>query len=408
MLSPVLDIVARLPQRDDRPQPAEDAERLLRAIQDLSSLRDIGGVMSVVREAARELSGADGVTFVLPEGDLVHYADEDAIAPLWKGRRFPAGACISGWAMIHRQTVVIEDIYEDPRIPADAYRPTFVKSLAMIPIRREAPLGAIGAYWARHHRATQREVELLEALAGATAVALANAQLYEEARRAARARDDFIAAAAHELRTPLTSLRLQVDALGRALERQGALETSQAAMTRVGRQVERLGGIVDALLDVSSLGTEAAYLKLEEIDLTALAREVVGEFGRDLPPGAAAPTHLSDGPLVGRWDRARIVQVLQNLLSNAVKFGEGKPIEVTVGELGGAAQIAVRDHGMGIAPADHRRIFERFERAVSTRQFGGFGIGLWVVRQITEAHRGTISVGSRSGEGANFTVVLPR
>ncbi|HZT30752.1 MAG TPA: response regulator [Bryobacteraceae bacterium] len=122
--------------------------RLIAAVQELSLARDLDGVMAIVRRAGRELTGADGATFVLREGDLCHYADEDAVAPLWKGQKFPLSACISGWVMLNRQAAVIEDIYADPRIPADAYRPTFVKSLAMVPIRTEAPVGAIGNYWA--------------------------------------------------------------------------------------------------------------------------------------------------------------------------------------------------------------------------------------------------------------------
>jgi len=110
-------------------------ERLVAAVQELSLARDLDGVMRVVRRVARELCGADGATFVLRDNGKCFYADEDAIEPLWKGRRFPMETCISGWAMLHREAVTIEDIYVDPRIPIDAYRPTFVKSLAMVPIR---------------------------------------------------------------------------------------------------------------------------------------------------------------------------------------------------------------------------------------------------------------------------------
>src|SRR5512146_569778 len=122
----------------------DPVEPLVDALRAVAAARDLPAVMAAVRRHARRLASADGATFVLREGTMVHYADEDAISPLWKGRRFPAQACISGWAMIHRESVAIEDIYEDPRIPLDAYRPTFVRSLAMIPIRREDPLGAVG------------------------------------------------------------------------------------------------------------------------------------------------------------------------------------------------------------------------------------------------------------------------
>ena len=136
--------------------------------------------MAIVRHTARELTGADGATFVLRDGEFCHYADEEAIAPLWKGQRFPLKTCISGWAMLNRQPVVIEDIYKDSRIPADAYRPTFVKSLAMVPIRAAEPIGAIGNYWATKRQPTAEEVELLQALANTTAVVMENVQVYKE------------------------------------------------------------------------------------------------------------------------------------------------------------------------------------------------------------------------------------
>jgi diguanylate cyclase (GGDEF)-like protein len=165
---------------------AEDSlTSLLGAVQKLSLARCVDDVQRVVRVAARELTGADGATFVLREGDRCFYADEYAIAPLWKGQKFPLEACISGWAMLNRQHVAIEDIYADDRIPHDAYRPTFVKSLVMVPIRRVDPLGAIGLYWASHHEATEKEIGLAQALADSTAVAMEHVKALGELKEAA-------------------------------------------------------------------------------------------------------------------------------------------------------------------------------------------------------------------------------
>lgn len=146
--------------------------RLLLAIQELSLAPDLAGVQAVLRTAARELADCDGATVVLRDGEQCYYADEDAIEPLWKGLRFPLEACISGWAMLHGTHVVIPDIYADPRIPFEAYRPTFVKSLVMMPVRSIDPIAAIGAYWADHHTATDNEIALLQGLANAASVAL--------------------------------------------------------------------------------------------------------------------------------------------------------------------------------------------------------------------------------------------
>jgi putative two-component system response regulator len=179
----------RLPMPDDLvpsvppapPAGLSDTEgELVGTIQRLSLARSVLDVQELVRSAARRLTGADGATFVLREDDLCHYVDEDAISPLWKGQRFPLSACISGWAMLNRHGVAIADIYSDDRIPHDAYRQTFVKSLAMVPIRQLDPLGAIGNYWADHHEPSQRELALLQALADSTAVALENVRMYHE------------------------------------------------------------------------------------------------------------------------------------------------------------------------------------------------------------------------------------
>lgn len=167
---------------------AKAMEQLVEVVQQLSLARDLDTVMNIVRKAARKLTEADGATFVLRDGDKCFYAEEDAIAPLWKGQRFPMSACISGWAMINRQPAVIEDIYADERIPADAYRPTFVKSLAMVPIRTIQPVGAIGTYWARQRLPSPAQIKILQALADTTAVAMENVAVYSELEARVRQR----------------------------------------------------------------------------------------------------------------------------------------------------------------------------------------------------------------------------
>lgn len=161
------------------------AKLLVEAVQELSTTRSVAAIQAVVRSAAREIADADGATFVLRGvGERCHYVDEDAIAPLWKGQDFPMEACVSGWVMRNRQAVRIPDIYDDDRVPADAYRPTFVQSLAMVPIRQQQPVGAIGVYWAEPHSASDEELELLQALADSTSVAMENARMLDELEQA--------------------------------------------------------------------------------------------------------------------------------------------------------------------------------------------------------------------------------
>lgn len=156
------------------------AATLIDAVQKLSQVGRLEEIIDVVKRAARQITGADGATFVLRDGDFCHYVDEDAIGPLWKGRRFPIDVCISGWAMRHRQPTLIPDIVADARIPQEAYRPTFVKSLAMVPIRSLLPLGAIGIYWRETHRPTPVAVQWLQSLADSTALALEHVQSLDE------------------------------------------------------------------------------------------------------------------------------------------------------------------------------------------------------------------------------------
>jgi diguanylate cyclase (GGDEF)-like protein len=162
---------------------ADTLSRLAEMIDQIAAAGSDADIQRLVHSGARQLTGADGAALVLTDGSTCHYVEEDAIAPLWKGQQFPIEDCISGWAMLHRQPVVIEDVYADPRVPYDAVRPTFVKSLLMVPIHTNDPLGAIGIYWAQPHHASDDEVALVRALAGSTAVALERARLKQEIAR---------------------------------------------------------------------------------------------------------------------------------------------------------------------------------------------------------------------------------
>jgi PAS domain S-box-containing protein len=235
-------------------------------------------------------------------------------------------------------------------------------------------------------------------------------RLYRDAQEAVRARDEFLTVAAHELRTPLTTLRLRLQGLGSAVRTEGALAADKAAraLEAADRQVKRLGSLVESLLDVSQLQGHAPELHVEETDLSAVVREAVT---RSEEAAARAGCLLVLGelpPTPGHWDAARMSQVVMHLLSNAVKFGLGKPVEVELRTRADAAVLVVKDHGIGIAPERVEGLFQRFERAVPLRHYGGLGLGLYRVRRIVEAHGGFIRVESTPGEGATFTLTLPR
>lgn len=146
------------------------------AVADICETSDASDTMRVTRSAARRLTHADGVTFVLRAGDMCYYAEEEAIAPLWKGRRFPIASCVSGLAMTERVSIVIPDIYQDARVPHEAYRPTFVQSMLMVPVRKDDPIAAIGVYWQRTNIPTLEHVAIVEMLADAAGLALSSGQ----------------------------------------------------------------------------------------------------------------------------------------------------------------------------------------------------------------------------------------
>jgi signal transduction histidine kinase len=232
----------------------------------------------------------------------------------------------------------------------------------------------------------------------------------QRAEEALQARDDFLSVASHELRTPLTNVQLNVEGLRRVLRRREGAVTPDlyARIDSAYTSTQRLGRLIDRLLDVSRLRAGRFELELESIDLAALASSVVEQSAEALAEARCELRLNAAAPVTGQWDRQRLEQVITNLISNAMKYGAGAPIEVTVTASDSHGEIAIRDHGIGIEPAHHGRVFAQFERAVSKKDFSGLGLGLWISRQIVSLHGGTIQLESEAGKGAAFTVKLPR
>ncbi|WP_437522065.1 AAA family ATPase [Sorangium sp. So ce726] len=255
------------------------------------------------------------------------------------------------------------------------------------------------------------DLSLAQELASRAALALDNSRLFAEAQEAIERRDEFLLVASHELKTPLTSLKMQAHLLARLLPRfqraEVAPERIDATIQVLDRQIARLTHLVNELLDVTRLNAGRLTLARAPLDLAALTREVVERMHQQLADARCRTQLELEGPVIGDWDASRMEQVLINLLSNALKYGAGGPIHVIVHADGERALLVVRDHGMGIAETDQARIFERFERAVSVRNFGGLGLGLYIVRWIVTSHGGTIRVESKPGAGATFIVELP-
>ncbi len=234
-------------------------------------------------------------------------------------------------------------------------------------------------------------------------------RLTREARAAVQIRDDFLSVAAHELRTPLTSLKLQFQLLYRGLRGGGPpdLEKLGQRLESCERQTSRLTSLVDSLLDVSRLARGRLELNLEPLSLDEVVREAARRFESEAQDAGVQLTVDTPQAVTGRWDRMRLEQVLTNLLSNALKYGQGAPVDVRVRGDATHATLEVEDHGIGLSSDDAQRIFGRFERAVSSRHYGGLGLGLFITRQLVEALGGHITVTSVPDQGSTFTVVLP-
>lgn len=408
-------------------------ERLVTTVQDLSLARDLDTILEVVRHAARELTGADGASFVLRDGDLCYYAEEDAIAPLWKGKRFPMSTCISGWVMLNRQVAVIEDIYVDPRIPIDAYRPTFVRSLVMVPIRTKAPIGAIGNYWSVVRKVAVNEVELLRALADSTSVAMENVEIHAELERRVRERtleleaanrallsqhdalvelqrqrDVLSALVVHDLRSPAAGIMLSAAARLR--------ESSLAASDRrcwkgILCSAEVIQRTALNLLDISRSQDGKLAPTLVDLDLGALLEEV----RQSLLPLAEGrrqqievSSDLSDHTV--RVDRELLRRLLQNLVDNALLHSpRHSVVRIEARALDAWVEVVVRDEGPGVPVHLREHIFEKYVRlgAESDVTSSGRGMGLTFCRLAVEAHGGTIRVEDNEPRGSQFRARLP-
>lgn len=221
-----------------------------------------------------------------------------------------------------------------------------------------------------------------------------------------RQREEFLMIASHELRTPLASLQLAAQGL------LSVLPPDEDAAQQLARSIEksskRMAALTEQLLTMGLIhDARPIGLDRKPVDLSEIVRQTVQQFADVFTRSGCQLTVDAALPVLGEWDPSRLEQVVVNLLSNATKFAAGKAVHVSVSERDGRALLVVADQGIGIDPMTIGRVWEPFERGVSADHYGGFGLGLYIVRQIVEAHRGTVSVESKHNAGATFTVALP-
>ncbi|MCP3143625.1 GAF domain-containing sensor histidine kinase [Pyxidicoccus xibeiensis] len=394
-----------------------DVQSVLRSPERLAALRRTALMDSQVEEAfdrftrlaCRFLHTPIALVSLLGEGRHFCKSSLGLPEPWLSQRELPLTHSICKYTVAGGAALIIDDVREEPELrDSPAVKEMGVRAYAGIPLVASGQ--ALGTFCVvdtvpRHW--TQDEVGILRDLAAGVMTELelrATRQLDLDVK----ARDEFLSIAAHELRTPLTPLKLQLETLRRSVVAAGLGDSKvMHHLERSAAQVQRLAQLVERLLDVSRVATGRLGLLLEEVDLALLATEVTDRFREEAESvGSQLKVH-PHSPIRGVWDQLRLEQVLSSLISNAIKYGAGRPIDVFVEGDAEVARLCVKDRGIGLAREDTRRIFERFERAVSQRRYGGLGLGLYVARQIVEAHGGSIVVRSQLGQGSTFTVFLP-
>jgi len=284
------------------------------------------------------------------------------------------------------------------------------RSTALVPLLARARPYGVMIIGARARALHPDDIALAEELALRTAQAIDIARMHAEMEVALARREEFIAVAAHELRTPLTPILMQSERLLRLARGTEQLPSATVVprLEVIDRQLVRLHRLIEEMLDVSNITSGGLALEIQDVDVVVVIRGAVERFADELARARCEARLELPPTAVGRWDRTRLEQIAANLLANAVKYGAGSPIEIKVEVEDGAARLSVRDHGIGISVHDQQRIFQRFERAVSERHYGGLGLGLWVTRHMAEAMGGSVRVESEPGVGSTFVVTLPR
>jgi signal transduction histidine kinase/ActR/RegA family two-component response regulator len=400
---------------------------LIQSIQQLMTARRMSDIALIISKAARQLVNADGATFVLAQGDTVHYADEDAIGPLWKGQNFDARSCLSGLAIINKTQIVLEDIYADNRVAHYFYRATFVKGVMMTPVRKQDPIAAIGTYWQRKYKASQQEQDLMQVLADSAALAIETVTVLsnlderlqdqttelQEAREKtielSQIKSTFISNISHDMRTPLSGLISVAELLF-----DSPLDDEQRKLMEILHA--SAAGLLNLLNDVHDLTKiEAGRIQLENIPVNLMY--LVQDAGRTMAVSAFAKSLALKVNLDYRLpelvlsDSLRLREIFSNLLSNAIKFTQDGEITISAvlvneTETNAVIKFEVSDTGIGMSDEQMKHLFIPFvqtDRPISqtTR------LGLPITKRLVELMGGSISVRSNLNQGSIFSISIP-
>jgi predicted ATPase/signal transduction histidine kinase len=409
-----------------------DVLSVVKATQTISGEIVLDQLLRTLLEVVLEQGGAQKAYLILARRGELHIEAEATLGaagvetqilqslPVASSPRLPTS--LVNYVERTREPLIVDNAADEGRYASDPYitevRP---RSILCLPIIRRGELVAI--LYLENNLTTQaftaERLVALELLGAQAAISLENALLLakeqkareaaEEARELAEAAERRLTFLAHELRSPLASVVLRLGSLIMAAEQGQSVpsDTLMPGLNGLKRLIDRLTVLIDSLLDLSRMQRGQLLLAREPIDLVAVAQDVAARLGEQVQLAACPVTVEAQGPVIGRWDRLRLEQVVTNLLTNAFKYGAGKPVRVAVTASAGQARLSVIDQGIGISLTDQQRIFEPFERATTLASGHSLGLGLYLVRQIVQAHSGRIQLASQPGAGATFTVELP-
>ncbi len=413
-----IDITERIEAEKEVNSLITNLQNLADSVKKLSSARDFDSIVSIVKHSARALSGADGVTFVVREGDFCYYFDEDAIEPLWKGKKFPINNCVSGWAMLNNKPAIVEDIFSDPRVPAELYKPTFVKSLIMMPVNTYEPVGAIGHYWSYRNLPSDMEVQLLQTLADSAGRAIENVNLYSELEDKIKNRtqqletankelESFSYSISHDLRAPLRAIygfsQILADRHKESLNEEG-----KQYMDYIVESSVRMEQLINDLLNYSRLGRKT--VEIRPVSLKKIIDAIIDDFKPQIEE-IGGKFQIADNPPVIPADESLLRQIFSNLVGNAIKYRNTDTallINISFDTIQEGVLIKVADNGIGI-PAEHcEKIFNVFQRLHGEDKYPGTGIGLANVKKAVALLGGSIYVESSVGKGSTFILELTK
>ena len=388
----------------------------------VASSLDRSSIVQTVTDLAREVTTAQFGAFfynvVDPQaGDACRlYTLSGAPKEAFDAFLQPRATTLFGPTFRGEGIVRVDDVTEDPRygrsaayhgMPAGSLP---VRSYLAVPVRARSGdvLGGLIFGHAAVGVFTEQHEQMVEGIAAWASIALENARLHADTERAVQARDEFLSVASHELRNPLNALQLQLVGMQRAALERGGPQPKEWLCKSVDKATEDVGTrvrLVHNLLDVARITAGRVDLEPEDLDFSSVVRTVVNRFRQQL---ADRGLELDLTPVLGRSDRLRFEQVVTNLISNAIKYGKDKPVEVSLRADPTTVYLSVTDHGIGISPEQQQKLFERFSRAVPRREYGGFGLGLWIARETARSMGGEVTLQSEPGEGSTFSVTVKR